>query len=162
MKAHDDPDPESGKKSKGDCADAAAADVAAANMTSSGKNSHDNNNSNTVITHYQYPLCETRLKFYCFQDDIRFNPLVSLIALVSLGGLASYCMAQPDEANVTLQKWFHTVVDYCTWFYIGTCANNNCTLLNSNCSQLVTSCLAHPTSIYFSPYLHTITTTHLI
>jgi len=50
--------------------------------------------------------------------EIRFNPLVSLLALVSLWGLASYCMARPVEASVTLNRWFNTVIDLFTWFYI--------------------------------------------
>jgi len=89
--------------------------VSASEETDSSE-SHGHGHGNTT----KYPLRETRLKFWCFQDEIRFNPLVSLLALVSLWGLASYCMARPVEASVTLNKWFNTVIDLFTWFYIGT------------------------------------------
>lgn len=89
--------------------------VSASEETDSSE-SHGHGHGDTT----KYPLRETRLKFWCCQDDIRFNPLVSLLALVSLWGLASYCMARPVEASVTLNKWFNTVIDLFTWFYIGT------------------------------------------
>ena len=67
----------------------------------------------------KYPLRETRFKLPLFKDEICFNPAVSLIGLVSLWGLAAYCMAKPDEASVTLGLWFSNVIEFFTWFYIG-------------------------------------------
>ena len=75
--------------------------------------------ASTTSDETKYPLRETRFKLPLCKDEICFNPAVSLIGLVSLWGLAAYCMAKPDEASVTLGLWFSNVIEFFTWFYIG-------------------------------------------
>jgi hypothetical protein len=61
---------------------------------------------------------------------LSFNPVVSVVGLVPLWGLAGYCMSQPDAAKALLDTWFANVIDAFTWFYIGTlsilCVNYVC------------------------------------
>jgi len=71
------------------------------------------------INETKYPLRETRFRLPLFKGEVCFNPAVSLIGLVSLWGLAAYCMARPEESSVTLGLWFSNVIEFFTWFYIG-------------------------------------------
>jgi len=65
----------------------------------------------------KFPTREMTVSLPFFKEDLRFNWLVSLLGLGVLWGIAIFCMTSPD-ANVTLQEWYGTTIQYFTWFYI--------------------------------------------
>jgi choline-glycine betaine transporter len=64
-----------------------------------------------------FPMRELSFKIPLI-GTLRFNPLVSMIGIVLLWGLAGYCIGAPDHASDTLGSWFSDVQQYFTWFYI--------------------------------------------
>lgn len=68
----------------------------------------------------KYPVRSLELKLPFFQEKMKFNWFVTIFGLIVLWGLAGYCMAQPAAASAALSTGFNWVVDYFTWFYIGT------------------------------------------
>lgn len=64
-----------------------------------------------------FPIRETTLSLPFMKGELRFNWLVSTIGLGVLWGVAIFCMTHP-EAKTELTKWYDTVIQYFTWFYI--------------------------------------------
>ena len=49
--------------------------------------------------------------------EIRYNPIVSYMAIVLIWGFVIWCSIQGE--NVPFSSWKKWVVDNFTWFYIG-------------------------------------------
>jgi Cys-rich protein (TIGR01571 family) len=61
--------------------------------------------------------------FSCFNNDdghneLRFNPLTSILSLAVLWGLSIYCMVAPDSAKSALSDSFTNVTEHFTWLFI--------------------------------------------
>eukprot|EP00979_Chaetoceros_neogracilis_P008315 scaffold1853_cov287-Chaetoceros_neogracile.AAC.17 len=51
-------------------------------------------------------------------NELRFNPLTSILSLAVLWGLSIYCMARPEIAKSTLSDWLTDVTEHFTWLFI--------------------------------------------
>ena len=65
-----------------------------------------------------YPMREISFSVPFSTEKMRFNGLVSFVALAFLWGITIFCMVDPSGAKTELDRWFQTTITYFTWFYI--------------------------------------------
>lgn len=68
----------------------------------------------------KYPVREWSIQLPFLSQPISFNPLVSLIGVVFLWGVAIWCMVDPEGSAAEITAWRSEITLNFTWLFIGT------------------------------------------